>query len=366
MRWLVYSLVVVEAVLVAGCGAGDANLILTGGLIWTDPATPISGPEAPTAIAARDGRVMAIGTDSAIAELAGAGTESISLEGRRVVPGFMDNHAHFISGGYRLAGVQLRAAQTPQEFARRIGAFAAEHPDEWILGGQWDHELWGGGLPRRDWVDSLTRRTPIFVRRLDGHMGREAIARFAAEEVVASVQPYHAIDDGRWAGKRIGPERIKTTYAFRSLLDAGAWLTFGSDWTVAPLDPLLGIYAAVTRRTIEGANPGGWVSRGEDHGGRGGHSLHGGERRLVFCGRRCGNARTRQVRGSRGAIARHLHDRSGGHRERESRSHDAGGGRWCIAENISPRSITDASEPRAHLVFSRLCGSPQFDSPFGP
>ena len=73
------------------------------------------------------------------------------------------------------------------------------------------------------------------------------------------MQPYHAIDDGRWAEKRIGPDRIKTTYPFRSLLDAGANLTFGSDWTVAPIDPLLGIYAAVTRQTIDGTNPDGWV-----------------------------------------------------------------------------------------------------------
>src|ERR671916_2356756 len=73
------------------------------------------------------------------------------------------------------------------------------------------------------------------------------------------MQPYHAIDDGRWAEKRIGPERIKGTYAFRSLLDAGAVLAFGSDWTVAPLDPLLGVYAAVTRRTLDGKNPAGWV-----------------------------------------------------------------------------------------------------------
>jgi predicted amidohydrolase YtcJ len=73
------------------------------------------------------------------------------------------------------------------------------------------------------------------------------------------MQPYHAIDDGRWAEKRIGPERIKTTYAFRSLLDAGASLAFGSDWTVAPMDVRLGIYGALTRRTIDGANPDGWV-----------------------------------------------------------------------------------------------------------
>ncbi len=73
------------------------------------------------------------------------------------------------------------------------------------------------------------------------------------------MQPYHAADDGRWAEKRIGPERIRTTYAFRSLLDAGATLAFGSDWTVAPIDPILGIDAAVTRRTIDGRNPDGWV-----------------------------------------------------------------------------------------------------------
>jgi predicted amidohydrolase YtcJ len=91
------------------------------------------------------------------------------------------------------------------------------------------------------------------------HLRRQDIGRLARSGVVASMQPYHAIDDGRWAEKRIGPERIKTTYAFRSLLDNGAHLAFGSDWTVAPIDPLLGIYAAVTRRTLDGKNPRGWV-----------------------------------------------------------------------------------------------------------
>ena len=91
------------------------------------------------------------------------------------------------------------------------------------------------------------------------HLRRKDIARLAHSGVIASMQPYHAIDDGRWAEKRIGPERIKTTYAFRSLLDNGAHLAFGSDWTVAPMDPILGIYAAVTRRTLDGKNPNGWV-----------------------------------------------------------------------------------------------------------
>ena len=91
------------------------------------------------------------------------------------------------------------------------------------------------------------------------HLDPELIKRFAAGRVVASMQPYHAIDDGRWAETKIGRERAKSTYAFRSLLDAGAVLTFGSDWTVAPLSPILGIYAAVTRRTLDGKNPNGWI-----------------------------------------------------------------------------------------------------------
>ena len=91
------------------------------------------------------------------------------------------------------------------------------------------------------------------------HLTAEDIPRFARLHVIASMQPYHCIDDGRWAEKRIGPERIKTSYAFRSLLDSGAILAFGSDWSVAPMKPLLGIYAAATRRTLDGKNPKGWV-----------------------------------------------------------------------------------------------------------
>ncbi|MBI2403426.1 MAG: amidohydrolase [Gemmatimonadetes bacterium] len=457
-----------------------ADIVLTGGRVWAGPGTPVTGPEAPSAVAVKDGRVMAVGQDAEIERLAGRQTRRVALAGRRVVPGFMDSHTHFLGGGFELAGVQLRDAGTPRDFTRRIGEYARRHAGQWVLGGTWDHELWGGALPRRDWIDSLTARTPVLVSRLDGHMAlantralelagvtretadppggtivrypdgrptgilkdaaqslvervipppsdaerdralraavdhalargvtlvadmgsweglatyrraqarRElglrvygvvplaswerlaelvakegrgdhrlfwggvkafvdgslgsttawfyqpyqdapetsglvvtdttelwrsivsadsaglhvivhaigdrandwlldtfrdarslngprdrrfriehaqhltpaAIHRFAELGVIASMQPYHAIDDGRWAEKRIGPERLKTTYAFRDLLDAGARLAFGSDWTVAPIDPLLGIYAAVTRRTIDGATPNGWV-----------------------------------------------------------------------------------------------------------
>src|SRR3954470_7153211 len=91
------------------------------------------------------------------------------------------------------------------------------------------------------------------------HMAPKDFKRFAELGVIASVQPYHAIDDGRWAEKRIGPERIKTTYAFRTFLDNGVRLALGTDWMVAPLDPLQTVYAAVTRATLDGKNPNGWV-----------------------------------------------------------------------------------------------------------
>ncbi len=480
------SIIFATAVLVlfGGCGGQgpvqEADIVLTGGLVWVGSGAPAEPGAGPTAIAIAEGRVLAVGSDDEIQEYLGDSTAEIALEGRRVIPGFIDSHTHFIAGGFELASVQLRDAATPEEFARRIGSFAAERPDEWVLGGTWDHELWGGELPRRDWIDPLTPNTPVFVNRLDGHMGlansraldlagitattpdppggtivryadgrptgilkdaaqdlvadaipgrseaeldralqaaiehslargvtmvtdmgswknletyrraqargalpmriysvvpiatwermadhvaaegrgddrllwgglkgfvdgslgsttawfyepyddepntaglvvtdtvdlrrwiiaadsaglqvvvhaigdrandwlltvfeearlanrtrdrrfriehaqhltRAAIERMALDEVIPSMQAYHAIDDGRWAEKRIGPERIKTTYAFRGLLDAGARLAFGSDWTVAPIDPLLGIYAAVTRRTVDGANPNGWV-----------------------------------------------------------------------------------------------------------
>jgi predicted amidohydrolase YtcJ len=91
------------------------------------------------------------------------------------------------------------------------------------------------------------------------HLHPADYPRFAQLRVIASMQPYHAIDDGRWAVKELGPERIKSSYAWKSLLDAGATLAFGSDWPVAPLDPVMGIYAAATRRTLDGKNPNGWI-----------------------------------------------------------------------------------------------------------
>src|SRR5947199_2390598 len=91
------------------------------------------------------------------------------------------------------------------------------------------------------------------------HMAQKDFARFAKLHVIASMQPYHAIDDGRWAEKPLGHDRARCSYAWRSFLDHGVRLAFGTDWPVAPLNPILGIYAAVTRATLDHRNPDGWV-----------------------------------------------------------------------------------------------------------
>ncbi len=91
------------------------------------------------------------------------------------------------------------------------------------------------------------------------HVRIEDLKRFAGQKIVASMQPFHIIDDGRWAWKRIDEGRLKGTYAFRTILDSGGVLAFGSDSPVAPLNPIWGVYAAVTRRTLDDKNPGGWI-----------------------------------------------------------------------------------------------------------
>ncbi|HET9478492.1 MAG TPA: amidohydrolase [Pyrinomonadaceae bacterium] len=458
-----------------------ADIIITNAVVHTmDPAQPTA-----EAVAIYANRIVAVGSTKDIRKLAGPNTRRIDAKKRLLLPGFNDAHTHFLSGGFQLSSVDLRDANSPQEFAARIKAFAEKLPKgRWITGGDWDHERWPDAkLPTKELIDSFTPDTPVFVNRLDGHMAlanslalklagvtrqtldppggvivrdksgeptgvlkdaaqsfvwkvvspatfdeklaaaraatnyaaklgvtsvqdmsagtdvgvyqtlldrgelktriyavsplpawerlartgmrahfgsemlrvgglkgfadgslgsttalfyepyrddpstsgiagdemypegamlkrvteadraglqvmihaigdrandlilglfeqverengkrdrrfriehaqhlrTQDIARFKLDQVIASMQPYHAIDDGRWAEKRIGKERAKTTYAFRSLLDSGATLAFGTDWTVAPLNPMLTIYAAVTRRTIDGKNSKGWV-----------------------------------------------------------------------------------------------------------
>ncbi len=458
-----------------------ADLVITNARIWTGDALQ---PDA-NAVAVVGDRIVDVGSSRQIDRWRVPATTVIDAEGRRVLPGFNDAHVHLIDGGTALDNVNLKDAQTPAEFTRRIGERAKTKPGEWILGGEWDDQRWTpADLPTRQLIDDVTNATPVFVTRYDGHMalanstalGRAGITestpdppggaivrdangyptgvlkdaamesvarvipkmtqdqrlavvkralryaasvgvtslqdmnpsyddiavyaelanrneltariyaaplelgwydqaklgvhrsfgsswlrigavkgyadgslgsttayffqpytdapetrgllsdemqpindmrvrlmaadyaglqlcmhaigdagisaildlygdvirangerdrrlriehaqhiapkdfdRFAAMKVIASVQPYHAIDDGRWAERRIGPDRIKTTYAFRTLIDKGVRLALGTDWTVAPLNPMLTLYAATTRATLDGKHPEGWV-----------------------------------------------------------------------------------------------------------
>ena len=157
--------------LAGGCAAPPADTVFLGGHVWTGTSAtyPVAGVE-PTALAIRAGTVVAVGGDAEIARLAGPATRRVALNGRRVVPGFVDDHVHFISGGLDLEEVQLRLATTREDFVRRIAARAVQHPGQWITGGNWDHEPWGGALPEKGWIDGVTRDTPVIVSRLDGHI----------------------------------------------------------------------------------------------------------------------------------------------------------------------------------------------------
>jgi predicted amidohydrolase YtcJ len=135
---------------------------------WTgDPQRPWAD-----GIAISGERIAAVGSSAEIRKLTGSGARVIDARGMMLVPGFIDSHVHFLDGGFGLASVQLRDAKTPSEFIARVNAFAASAPPgTWITEGNWDHERWGGELPRREWIDSVTPNTPVWVNRLDGHMG---------------------------------------------------------------------------------------------------------------------------------------------------------------------------------------------------
>lgn len=148
-------------------GGGPRASIALFGQVWTGDS---ARPEA-AAVAIAGDSILAIGDSATIAALVGPETEVIATSSGLIVPGFADGHVHLLDGGIGLSSVDLRDAKTPAEFIGRIAEFArARQPGEWILGGVWDHENWGGELPTRQWIDSVTPDNPVFIQRLDGHM----------------------------------------------------------------------------------------------------------------------------------------------------------------------------------------------------
>jgi predicted amidohydrolase YtcJ len=150
------------------------TLAIINGTVWTgDPAHPWAD-----AVGITGDRITSVGTSAEIKRNVSSTTRIIDARGAMVVPGFIDSHIHFLAGGLNLASVQLRDAKTPAEFVARIKAFAATvPPGTWITGGDWDHQNWGGELPQRSWIDSVTPNNPVWINRLDGHM---ALANTAA------------------------------------------------------------------------------------------------------------------------------------------------------------------------------------------
>ena len=163
-----------------GAASGEpVTLAVVNARVWTgDSARPWA-----EAFAVRGERIATVGSSAAVRKVAGT-ARVIDAAGRMVVPGFIDSHVHFIDGGFGLSSVQLRDAKTPAEFIARIKAFAATvPPGAWITGGNWDHEQWGGELPRHDWIDSVTPNNPVWINRLDGHMSLANAAALRAARV---------------------------------------------------------------------------------------------------------------------------------------------------------------------------------------
>jgi len=163
-----------------GAASGEpVTLAVVNARVWTgDSARPWA-----EAFAVRGERIATVGSSAAVRKVTGT-ARVIDAAGRMVVPGFIDSHVHFIDGGFGLSSVQLRDAKTPAEFIARIKAFAATvPPGAWITGGNWDHEQWGGELPRHDWIDSVTPNNPVWINRLDGHMSLANAAALRAARI---------------------------------------------------------------------------------------------------------------------------------------------------------------------------------------
>ncbi|MBL0169618.1 MAG: amidohydrolase [Gemmatimonadaceae bacterium] len=174
---------VVALIAVVGCARTDRHpvtLAVVNARVWTgDSIAPWA-----EAIAIADDQIAAVGTTAAIRALLSETTRVIDAKGAMVTPGFIDSHVHFNDGGFALASVQLRDAKTRAEFIQRIAAFAKTLPKgTWIRNGDWDHTNWGGELPSRGWIDSVTPDNPVWINRLDGHMNLANSLAMAAAKI---------------------------------------------------------------------------------------------------------------------------------------------------------------------------------------
>ncbi|KAG0477134.1 hypothetical protein HPP92_013975 [Vanilla planifolia] len=149
-------------------GGSAADLVVRNATIYTsDESMPFA-----EAMAVRNGIIVRVGTDASVRELIGRWTKELNLEGKLVLPGFIDSHVHLISGGLQMGRVSLNGIKTPQEFVTRVKeGLKDKTPGEWVLGGGWNNDIWGGDLPVSSWIDDITQDNPVWLSRMDGHMG---------------------------------------------------------------------------------------------------------------------------------------------------------------------------------------------------
>ncbi|KAM0834528.1 hypothetical protein ACQ4PT_063557 [Festuca glaucescens] len=145
-----------------------ADMILANATIYTaDPARPFGA-----AMAVRGGRVLHVGTYDSVKEFRGKHTYELNLSGNVVLPGFIDSHVHLIDGGLQLARVPLRGVRSKDVFISRVNeAVRDKHPGQWVRGGGWNNDFWGGDFPIAAWLDDISPDNPVWLTRMDGHMG---------------------------------------------------------------------------------------------------------------------------------------------------------------------------------------------------
>jgi len=170
--------------------AGPITLAVVNARIWTgDTHRPWAD-----ALAVCGDTIVAVASSAEVKKLVRAGTRVLDAQGQFVTPGFIDSHVHFLQGGLALASVQLREARTRADFVNRIAEVALRaSPGKWIERGDWDHELWGGELPTREWIDAVTPNNPLWINRLDGHM---ALANSAALKLAGVTRDTRDVDGG--------------------------------------------------------------------------------------------------------------------------------------------------------------------------
>ncbi|MCX8481233.1 MAG: amidohydrolase, partial [Sediminibacterium sp.] len=140
-----------------------ADTVYFNAQIWTGDT---NNPSA-TIIAIKGNKIMYIGND----EKAFNAKQKIDLQNKMIVPGFMDNHTHFLLGGYSLSNLQLKNRHSKQDFIEAIKMYCLKNKNNnWITGGDWNNENWGGEMPNKSWIDSVSGEHPICITRYDGHL----------------------------------------------------------------------------------------------------------------------------------------------------------------------------------------------------